>query len=201
VLVRVEDLIGYQGRHYAEEYADFVAEVLEHERPNDGTQVSEAVARGLHKLMAYKDEYEVARLHLDPTERQRITAQFGDGARIRYKLHPPILRSIGMDRKVSVGRWFDPAFALMHWMRFLRGTPFDPFGYTQVRQLERTLASEYRTLVRNALPSIATDPATVIAICELPNVVRGYESVKLRNIEAFRNQAAQLTAELSQQRS
>ncbi|HTP22412.1 MAG TPA: indolepyruvate ferredoxin oxidoreductase family protein [Solirubrobacteraceae bacterium] len=201
VLVRVEDLIGYQGRRYAEKYADFVVEVFDRERETRGTHVSEAVARGLHKLMAYKDEYEVARLHLDPTERRRIIAQFGEGTRIRYKLHPPILRALGMNRKVSVGRWFDPAFGLMHWMRFLRGTPFDPFGYTPVRQLERTLVDEYRTLVRNALPSIATDPATVIAICELPDVVRGYESVKLRNIEAFRKQAAQLTAELSRQGS
>lgn len=197
VLLRVDDLIAYQGRRYAKEYADFIAEVFARGRETGCTQMSEAVARGLHKLMAYKDEYEVSRLHLDPTERQRIVAQFGDGARIRYKLHPPILRALGMNRKVAVGRWFDPGFALLHSMRFLRGTPFDPFGYTRLRQLERALPDEYRALVRTALPNIATDRATVIAICELPHMVRGYENVKLRNIEAFRTQAAQLTAQLS----
>ena len=201
VLVRVEDLIGYQGRRYAEEYADFVAEVFDEERPTGGTQISEAVARGLHKLMAYKDEYEVARLHLDPTERRRIVSQFGDGASVRYKLHPPILRAIGMNRKVSVGRWFDAPLAFLHRMRVLRGTPFDPFGYTQMRQLERALPGEYRALVRNALPSIATDTPTVAAMCELAEIVRGYENVKLRNVEAFREQAAQLTAQLSRQGS
>ena len=201
VLMRVEDLIGYQGRHYAERYADFVAEVCEHERGTGGTQVSEAVARGLHKLMAYKDEYEVARLHLDPAQRRRIAAQFGDGARIRYKLHPPILRALGINRKVSVGPWFDAPFTLLHRMRFLRGTPIDPFGHTHVRRLERTLPDDYRTIVRNALPSVATNPATVTAICELADIVRGYENIKLRNIDAFRKQAAQLTAELSRQGS
>src|SRR5262249_42127675 len=120
VLVRVEDLIGYQGRRYAERYADFVAEVYEHERGTGHTQVSEAVARGLHNLMAYKAEYEAARLHLDPAQRRRIAAQFGDGARIRYKLHPPILRALGMNRKLSVGSWFDTPFTLLHRMRFLR---------------------------------------------------------------------------------
>jgi indolepyruvate ferredoxin oxidoreductase len=201
VLVRVDDLIGYQGRRYAQQYADFIAEVLGQERETGGTQVSEAVARGLYKLMAYKDEYEVARLHLDPGEQRRIAAQFGDGARIRYKLQPPILRAIGMNRKVSVGRWFDVPLALLHRMRFLRGTPCDPFGYTQMRQLERALPGEYRELVRNALPSIATDTPTVTAICELADTVRGYENVKLRNVQAFRQQAAELTAQLSRQRS
>ena len=86
-------------------------------------------------------------------------------------------------------------------MRFLRGTPFDPFGYTQMRQLERALPGEYRTLVRNALPSIATDTSTVTAICELAEIVRGYENVKLRNVEAFREQAAQLAAQPSRQGS
>ena len=201
MFIRVEDLIGYQGRRYAEKYADFVAEVFDQERGTGGTLVSEAVARGLHKLMAYKDEYEVARLHLDPVERRRIAAQFGDGARIRYKLNPPTLRALGMKRKLPVGRSFDAAFVLLHQMRFLRGTMFDPFGYAHMRQVERALADEYRALVRNVLPSIATDPAAVAAICELADLVRGYESVKLRNIETFRTQAAQLTSELLRQTS
>jgi indolepyruvate ferredoxin oxidoreductase len=192
----VEDLIGYQGRRYAQRYADFVAEVYKHERATGGTQVTEAVARGLHKLMAYKDEYEVARLHLDPTQRRRMAAQFGDGARIRYKLHPPILRALGMNRKLSVGSWFDTPFRILHRMRFLRGTRFDPFGQTQLRQLERGLPDEYRTLVRTALPSIGTEPDKVTAICELADIVRGYENVKLRNIEDFRKQAERFSAEL-----
>jgi indolepyruvate ferredoxin oxidoreductase len=112
-----------------------------------------------------------------------------------------MLRALGMNRKVSVGSWFDAPFALLHRMRVLRGTSFDPFGYTQLRQVERALPDEYCTLVRNALPSIAANPSTVTAICELADVVRGYETVKLRNVEAFRKQAAELTAELSRRGS
>jgi indolepyruvate ferredoxin oxidoreductase len=190
--VRVAELIAYQNARYAQRYADFVRSVLEREL--DGrTQVAEAVAVGLHKLMAYKDEYEVARLHLDPVERARIMAEFGDGAKIRYKLHPPVFRALGLQKKLSLGSWFDPAFRVLRRMKVLRGRKLDLFALPKVRRVERALPGEYRALVERALGSL--EPRTydgVVELCALPDVVRGYEDVKLRNVETFRSRAAEL---------
>ena len=85
------------------------------------TPIAEAYARGLHKLMAYKDEYEVARLYLDEAERARITAEFGEGAKVRVLLHPPLLRALGVDRKLRMGPWIFPAFRVLRGLRGLRG--------------------------------------------------------------------------------
>jgi indolepyruvate ferredoxin oxidoreductase len=193
--IRVPELVAYQSAAYAGRYADDVMRVAAAERERVGEAagpVAEAYAHHLHKLMAYKDEYEVARLHLDPAERARLVDAFGDGARIRYQLHPPVLRSLGMDRKLSLGRWFDSAFRILRGMRFVRGTAFDPFGRAAVRRVERDLIDEYRALVQGALPHLAEDPERVVAVCELPSLVRGYEHVKLRNVEAFRARANEL---------
>jgi indolepyruvate ferredoxin oxidoreductase len=190
--VRVTELIAYQDAAYARSYGDFVRSVLLRELPGR-TDMTEAVAAGLHKLMAYKDEYEVARLHLDPVERARILAEFGDGSRIRYKLHPPLLRALGMKRKLSLGTWFDPAFRILRAMRRLRGTKLDVFGLAKVRRVERALPGEYRDHVDQALGHV--DPErydTVVELCGLPDLVRGYEDIKLRNIAAFRERSASL---------
>ena len=97
-------------RAYARRYADFVRVACSSAEPRRPHRGHRGGRRGLHKLMAYKDEYEVARLHLDPVERARIAAEFGEGAKIRYKLHPPVLRALGLDTKLTLGPWFDPAF-------------------------------------------------------------------------------------------
>ncbi len=196
---RLGDLCAYQGRRYATTYAEFVAGVLRSEAATGGGSlpVTTAVARHLHKLMAYKDEYEVARLHLDPVERERIAAEFGPDARVRYLLHPPLLRALGMRRKLKLGPWFDPAFRLLRRLRFLRGTPFDPFGYARVRRTERALPGEYRGLVELALPHIVAVPDLVQEVCELPDLIRGYEEVKLGNVETFRQRAEELRAQLA----
>jgi indolepyruvate ferredoxin oxidoreductase len=188
--IRVPDLIAYQSPAYAKRYAAFVARVLAAERAagTDG-RVTEAVARNLHKLMAYKDEYEVARLHLDPVERARIEEEFGKGAKVRYLLHPPVLRALGMDRKIELGRWFDPAFRTLRRMRRLRGTRLDPFGYAEVRKVERALPGEYRRYVEIALLRLDSDYETALELCELPDMIRGYEEIKLRNVKKFRGRA------------
>jgi indolepyruvate ferredoxin oxidoreductase len=141
--------------------------------------------------MAYKDEYEVARLHLDTVERARITAEFGEGAKIWFNLHPPLLRALGLKRKLKLGRWFLPAFRLLRAMRRLRGTPFDVFGWAKVRRVERRLPDEYRELVRAAL---TLDRKTALELAELPDVIRGYEDIKLANVERFRERAAERLA-------
>jgi indolepyruvate ferredoxin oxidoreductase len=189
---RVADLTDYQDAAYAASYAEFVARVREADE-----RLAEAVAHGLYKLMAYKDEYEVARLHLDPVERARLRAEFGEDARISYKLHPPVLRALGMQRKLTLGPWFDPAFRTLRRMKRLRGTRLDVFGLPEVRRVERALPGEYRALVEHALELLS--PATfdtALAICELPDVVRGYEDVKLRNVARFRQQAQALSERL-----
>ena len=140
ITVRVPDLVAYQSVKYARDYAQFVARVRAAEqRIAAGTELSVAVARYLYKLMAYKDEYEVARLSLDPQARAAVRAEFGPGAKEYYLLHPPILRAVGRKGKLRLGPWFRPAFVVLRMLKPLRGTAFDPFGYTRVRRTEREL--------------------------------------------------------------
>ncbi len=198
---RIDDLAGYQNATYAQTYATKVMRVAAIERERTGTEatpVAEAYARGLHKLMAYKDEYEVARLYLDQVERARISEEFGSGAKVRVLLHPPVLRSLGMDRKLRLGPWIFPAFRALHALRRLRGTAFDPFGHAQVRKVERGLVAEYDAVVAEALELLSpATAATVVEVAELPDTIRGYEEIKLRNVTTFREQAPELLARLT----
>jgi indolepyruvate ferredoxin oxidoreductase len=155
-----------------------------------------AVARQLYKLMAYKDEYEVARLHLDPVERARIKREFGDDVKIHFNLHPPVFRALGLKRKLKLGTWFDFMFRMLYAMRFLRGSKLDVFGYAKVRRVERRLPAEYRSQVERALESHDYD--TAVALCDLPDVIRGYEDIKLANVDLWRQQAQALTERLDQ---
>ncbi|GAA3136431.1 indolepyruvate ferredoxin oxidoreductase family protein [Planomonospora alba] len=194
--VRVPDLAAYQNLRYAARYAEAVREVLAREEPGR-CPVTEVFARQLHRLMAYKDEYEVARLHLDPAERARIAAEFGPGAKISYNLHPPLLRAMGMKRKIRLGGWFDPALRLLYGMRAVRGTRLDPFGRAQVRRVERELVAEYTRDVHRALACLRPETEDrVLELAGLPEVIRGYEEVKLAGVAAYRERAAALLAEL-----
>ena len=198
--LRVAELAAYQDVAYARRYADAVAEVAAAERERTGgasTAVAEAYARGLFKLMAYKDEYEVARLHLDVAERARRERELGAGAKVEVMLHPPLLRALGMRRKLAIGVGAGPLLRALAAARRLRGTPLDPFGRARVRRVERALIGEYDRLVRDALPRLDADRAALVAeLAELPDLVRGYEQVKLRNVERFRARAAELRARI-----
>ena len=195
--VRVPELIAYQDAAYARRYVDFVRTVAEAERaavPGE-TRLAEAVARHLYKLMAYKDEYEVARLHLRPEVRASIQAEMGE-AKVRYQLHPPILRALGMKRKLSLGTWVEGVFRLLVALRRLRGTALDPFGYAKVRRVERALVAEYRAMVERALRDLGPERhERAVRVARLPDLVRGYEDVKLRNVRRFREEARALGAE------
>ena len=197
--VRVPELATYQDLGYAERYAGFVARVRAAEdegAPGQG-ELTEAVARNLFKLMAYKDEYEVARLHLDTAERAKLDSELGPGAKIAFNLHPPALRALGMKRKLKLGPWFLPAFRTLRGMRRLRGTRLDPFGYAKVRRVERALVSEYEDLVGEALTHLEPGThAVAVELCELPDVIRGYEEIKLRNVMLFRKRAEPLLKRL-----
>jgi indolepyruvate ferredoxin oxidoreductase len=197
--LRAADLIAYQDAEYARRYIEIVARARQAEAATvpGNVRLTTAVAVGLHKLMAYKDEYEVARLALDEAERAKITSQFGEGAKVVWKLHPPVLRAMGMTRKISLGPWFTPAYQVLRSMKRLRGTRLDPFGRTEVRRLERQLIAEYTGVVGELVSALS--PARhdlAVRIAELPDLVRGYEHVKLANVQTYRERLATLRAEL-----
>lgn len=194
---RAEELVAYQDRTYAEEFRRAVENVrLAEERIVPGTtKLAETVARHLFKLMAYKDEYEVARLALDPRVERELRTQFGPGARAQWNLHPPVLRAMGMDRKLRLGPWFRPAFSTLYRLRRLRGTRLDPFGRAHVRVVERELVTEYLALLDDLTGHLTPDNhATAVELAALPDLVRGYEEVKLGNVEIYRARMAELRA-------
>jgi indolepyruvate ferredoxin oxidoreductase len=199
VTTRVCDLVAYQSLSYAREYAGFVARVREAEqRVAAGTELSEAVARYLYKLMAYKDEYEVARLSLDPRARAVVRAEFGPGAREYYLLHPPVLRALGRKSKLRLGPWFRPAFVVLRTLKPLRGTAFDPFGHTGVRRAERQLIGEYRAMIEGAVATLSQENhGRSVELAALPDMIRGYEEIKLANVEKYRARVRELTTDLA----
>jgi len=189
---RVPELVAYQDEAYARRYAQTVrrVQVAEQERTPGHSGLAESVARQLYKLMAYKDEYEVARLHLDAVEQAKLRAEFGPDAKVYFMLHPPLLRAMGLDRKLKLGSWFVPGFRGLRRMRRLRGTKLDPFGMAEVRRVERELIAEYEALVAEALALLTPDThTTVLELLELPDLVRGYEEIKLRNVVLYRKRA------------
>ncbi|MCW2952974.1 MAG: indolepyruvate ferredoxin oxidoreductase alpha and beta subunit [Conexibacter sp.] len=199
--VRIPELIAFQSVAYAQRYADDVMRVASIERERIGGShelpVAEAYARGLYKLMAYKDEYEVARLHLDGIERARLESAFGADAKVQIMLHPPLLRALGMNRKLKLGSWVRPGLRALYAARGLRGTRLDPFGYAEVRRVERELVEEYRELVQRALLRLEGGTVDLIReIAEQPDVVRGYEQIKLANVARFRARTGELVEQL-----
>jgi indolepyruvate ferredoxin oxidoreductase len=198
---RVADLILYQNEAYASAYLDFVLQAAagEHARTPGRTALREAVARWLFKLMAVKDEYEVARLWLQHPAWEEAAAAYDGPVRRYVHLHPPLLRALGMQRKLKLGAWFLPALRLLYRMRRLRGTPLDLFNATRHRRLERSLPGWYRGLVCELLESLTHENhATAVAIASTPDGIRGYEEIKERTLaetraevkrllEAFRN--------------
>ncbi|HXT88052.1 MAG TPA: DUF6537 domain-containing protein, partial [Trebonia sp.] len=199
VALRVAELTAFQDKACADDYASFVTRVRAREADATGTETLAAtVAEYLYKLTAYKDEYEVARLSLDPALDESVRAQFGDGARYQYRLHPPVLRALGLKHKVSLGPWFRPAFATLVAMRRLRGTALDPFGHTEVRRTERALITEYREVIESLLAGLTEgNHALAVEIAALPDIIRGYEHIKLANVRTYHEKLTELRAEFA----
>ncbi len=200
---RLEDLLHYGGRRVGRRVAIRYLEQLEHvaaeetKRVPGQVELTTSVARQLHKLLAYKDEYEVARLHLLPQERARRERELGQGARWWLHLHPPLLRALGLSRKIRLGRWSLPLLYALRAGRRLRGTPLDPFGGSEVRRLERALPEEYLAQIAQALPLLdQTTHAQVVALSEQAGQIRGYEQIKLKNVQARRTESARLVEQL-----
>ena len=199
---RAADLAGWQSTRVARRYVEDVLAIVREEAERTGDPfhpVATAYATGLHKLWAYKDEYEVARLHLDATQRAALEAEFGPGARTEVLLRPPLLVALGLRRKIRIGRLARPAFTALRSARHLRGTPFDPFGQTAMRRTERALVGEYRRAVTEAVRQLRPDNAAMVAaIAASAEEVRGYEDVKRRGIERFRHRLEELGTALSE---
>ena len=198
--IRVPELVAYQNRAYARRYVEAVEQVrtAEVRALDHPVGIVEEYARQLFKVMAYKDEYEVARLHIDPALEKQIEDQFGRGSRYSILLHPPMLRAIGLKRKLRLKSWWaKPVLKLLYAMRGVRGTRLDIFGYDDVRRAERDLIVDYRESVERALNRLDSGTAEdVLALVALPEWIRGYEHIKLRSLEAYRSQRADLLARL-----
>ncbi len=192
---RSRDLTDYQDAGYARRYCELVERARRREsevRPGS-TELAEAVARYLYKLMAYKDEYEVARLLTRPSFEAETLGMFEAPRSLVYHLHPPLLRTFGLNKKLALGPWFRPALRLLAGLRRLRGTPLDPFGYAAVRRRERALIAWYERTLGLLLQGLdAENFGAALEMASSPDRIRGYEQVKLRSAEAVERQVADL---------
>ena len=193
---RAADLVAYQNVKLADSYVDFVARIAAAEGAvTTETRFSEAVARNLFKLTAYKDEYEVARLLTDPAFLDSTGESFPGGV-VSFKLHPPVLRAMGRTKKISFGPKSHGTLRVLARLKSLRGTRADLFGYAHLRKVERTLRDHYRTLMTGLAADLSpTSYDRAVQLAELPDLVRGYESVKLRNVDRYASALRELNVE------
>lgn len=191
----------YQNQAYAERYLQAVRLVEQKELEVDGSDskkpLTKAVARYLFKLMAYKDEYEVARLHADPQFKQQIAAQFDGDYRLQFHLAPPILpkrrKGSELPAKRTFGSWMLPAFGVLARFRFLRETPLDIFGYTEERRRERRLRDDYLALVDEIVADLSREnKIMLLKLAQLPEQIRGYGHVKLAAMDQAERSAREL---------
>ena len=188
---RATELVDYQNIALALSYIRDVERVARAERSAAAgrTELSAAFARGLFRVLAYKDEYEVARLYLKPSFDRALQHEFPQGFKLSYHLHPPVLRSLGWKKKIRFGSWFRSVFVVLRALRFLRGTPFDVFGYAGVRRDERALIEEYRAAVDRAVSALHPDSYDdAVALAASVESVNGYEHIKLDRLATWREQ-------------
>ncbi|WP_135467562.1 indolepyruvate ferredoxin oxidoreductase family protein [Crenalkalicoccus roseus] len=201
---RVADLTDYQNARYARDYAAFVETVRAAEQaavPGE-ERLARAVAIQLHRLMAYKDEYEVARLHSLPEWRAQLAHGFTGTRRVALHLAPPALARpdpvTGLPRKRAFGPWMLRAMGLLRHGKVLRGTPLDPFGRTEERRMERALPGEYRAGIERLLRLLS--PETHGRICDWAEAaagIKGFGHIKARNAQAARERMAAIEASLA----
>ena len=195
----VAHLTGYQDAAYAKRYAAFVATVRERERSmaaDPSLPFTRAVARSLLKLMAYKDEYEVARLYTDGGFRKSLQEQFEGDIQLEFFMAPPVLsksRDGQPPRKIRLGSWMMPAMKVLAHGRRLRGTVFDVFGRTDERRMERELVDGYMRRVDSLLPALTPERVKAATdVAALPMAMRGFGHVKLANVAVTRAREAEL---------
>jgi indolepyruvate ferredoxin oxidoreductase len=199
---RAEFLTKYQDAAYAKQYRDFVERVRKAEQETTEQKqlrLTEAVARYLFKLMAYKDEYEVARLHSDAAFQAKIGNMFEGDYKLKFHLAPPLLAKRDADGhlvKQEFGPWMMNAFGLLAKLKFLRGSAFDIFGYTEERKTERALIAQYKDTIAALLPRLKADNLSkAVAIASIPEEIRGFGHVKERHLKAAKDKEASLLKE------
>ncbi|MFA7291101.1 MAG: indolepyruvate ferredoxin oxidoreductase family protein [Rhodocyclaceae bacterium] len=200
---RVTELTAYQDSAYAERYRALVAKVEAAEAPLGSTAVAEAVARQYHRLLAIKDEYEVARLYTDPAFMARVRANFEGDFQLKFHLAPPLLAptnpDTGLPMKRSYGPWMLRVFALLAKFRRLRGTALDIFGNTEERRMERQLIADYEADVALILQHLNRDTLpTAQALATLPERIRGFGHVKAASVAATVSERSRLRQRLSE---
>uniref|UniRef100_A4XWB5 Pyruvate ferredoxin/flavodoxin oxidoreductase n=1 Tax=Ectopseudomonas mendocina (strain ymp) TaxID=399739 RepID=A4XWB5_ECTM1 len=198
---RAQRLSAYQNAAYAARYRELVERVRQADTDAE-QRLSKAVARYYFKLLAYKDEYEVARLYSDAAFRKQLEAQFEGDYQLQFHLAPSWLSKpdpvTGQPRKRAFGPWMLKAFAVLARFKFLRGTVLDPFGHSAERKLERELIEEYEATVAYLLAELdAGNYRTAVALAEIPEQIRGYGHVKEAALAKAREQAAQLKARMA----
>ncbi|MFZ0719632.1 MAG: DUF6537 domain-containing protein, partial [Xanthobacteraceae bacterium] len=197
---RVKFLTAYQNAAYARRYRALVdkAKAVEADRAPGKCGLADTVARYLFKLMAYKDEYEVARLYTDGAFLKQVAGTFGgDDLRFEFHLAPPLLarrdKETGLPRKMSFGPWLLPAFRVLAKLKFLRGTALDPFGRSLERRTERALIGEYETMIDEVLARLTPDNHHLaVGLAAIPEKIRGFGHVKQRHLAAAKADEAAL---------
>ena len=194
-------LTGYQNVAYADRYQALVdrAAIAERERTPGMSGFALAVAKNYAKLLAYKDEYEVARLYTDGALQQKLAAQFEGNPKLKVHLAPPLWAqrdaTSGHLKKRTYGGWVIPAFRVLSKLRFLRGTALDPFGRAEERVEERRLITEYETLIQHLTADLTNaNHGAAVALASLPETIRGFGHVKAASIAAARQRQAELLA-------
>ncbi|MGQ0675420.1 MAG: indolepyruvate ferredoxin oxidoreductase family protein [Rhodospirillales bacterium] len=198
---RIEFLTGYQDAALARRYKDLVvrAQRAESERAKGMAGFAMAVAKYYFKLLAYKDEYEVARLYADPAFMAKVRANFDGDYRLRFHLAPPLVAprdaATGEAKKMEFGPWMLGAFRLLAKLKGLRGTAFDIFGYGEERRTERRLIQEYERTLDALLAGLSHDNhALAVEIASLPEHIRGFGHVKARHLAEAKAKEAELMA-------
>jgi indolepyruvate ferredoxin oxidoreductase len=197
---RVEFLTAYQNADYAARYKKLVDKIqaAEAEKVPGKTGLADAVARYLFKLMAYKDEYEVARLYAEPSFLAQVKNEVaGDNLTLKFHLAPPLFarkdKVTGLPKKMTLGSWMLPAFRVLAKFKFLRGTAFDIFGYAQERRTERKLVADYEALLGEIIDRLAPENHhLVVGLAAIPEKIRGFGHVKARHLVAAKADEAAL---------
>ncbi|ORJ92519.1 indolepyruvate ferredoxin oxidoreductase [Prescottella equi] len=191
---RAASLAVYQNERIAAGYVQFLETVWRSEQSITArTELSLAVATNLYKLIAYKDEYEVARLLTDHAAIAAVQDQVPGATDVTFQLHPPLLQAVGWKKKIGIGARSRPILQILAKGKALRGTPFDPFGLGYVRRVERALIGHYKDMVSELVGTLSLDSYDgAVAAASAAEMVRGYEEVKMRNIDTYRTALNQL---------
>jgi indolepyruvate ferredoxin oxidoreductase len=203
---RADFLLHYQDKAYADRYLEGVAKVRKSETAiaPTSTELTEAVAKNLFKLMAYKDEYEVARLYTDGNFAKKLSDRFDGDFRLKFYLAPPIFAKrdkSGRLLKKEYGGWMIHAFRVLAWLKFLRGTSFDPFGRTAERKAERKLIEDYLAMLGQRMTQLKPEQIPLaVKLARTPELIRGYGHIKEENIKKAAPEKARLEAELENTR-